>query len=98
MAQRPVALVTGSGKRRVGWHVAAALAARGYALVLHYRTSSAEAAESVAAFQAQGIPVLPHQADLADEAAVRGLFATALERFGRLDVLVNCAAIWRPRR
>ena len=43
MAQRPVALVTGSGKRRVGWHVAAALAVRGYGLVLHYRTSSAEA-------------------------------------------------------
>ena len=37
MNPRPVALVTGSGKRRVGWHVADALAARGYALVLHYR-------------------------------------------------------------
>jgi pteridine reductase len=98
MAQRPVALVTGSGKRRVGWHVAAALAARGYALVLHYRTSAAEAAESAAAFQARGVEVLAHQADLADEAAVRGLCAAALERFGRLDVLVNCAAVWRPLR
>jgi pteridine reductase len=98
MAQRPVALVTGSGKRRVGWHVAAALAARGYGLVLHYWTSSAEAAESVAAFQAQGVEVLPYQADLADEAAVRRMFAAARERFGRLDVLVNCAAIWRPKR
>ena len=42
---RPVALVTGSGKRRVGWHVADALARRGYALAVHYRTSVAEAAE-----------------------------------------------------
>jgi pteridine reductase len=98
MAQRPVALVTGSGKRRVGWHVADALAARGYALVLHYRTSTAEAAESVAAFRARGVEVLPFQADLTDEAAVGGLFAAARERFGRLDVLVNCAAIWRPKR
>jgi pteridine reductase len=98
MAQRPVALVTGSGKRRVGWHVAAALAARGYGLVLHYWTSSAEAAESVAAFQAQGVEVLPYQADLSDEAAVRRMVAAARERFGRLDVLVNCAAIWRPKR
>ncbi len=98
MAQGPVAVVTGSGKRRVGWHVAAALAARGYALVLHYWTSSAEAAESVAEFQARGVEVLPYQADLSDETAVRGLFAAARERFGRLDVLVNCAAIWRPKR
>jgi pteridine reductase len=98
MAQRPVALVTGSGRRRVGWHVADALAARGYALVLHYWTSSAEAAEAVAAFQAQGVEVLPYQADLSDEAAVGGLFAAARERFGRLDVLVNCAAVWRPKR
>jgi pteridine reductase len=98
MAQRPVALVTGSGKRRVGWHVAAALAARGHALVLHYRTSAAEAAESAVAFQARGVEVLPYQADLTDEAAVRQMVAAALERFGRLDVLVNCAAVWRPKR
>ena len=51
MTQRKVALVTGSGKRRVGWHVADALAGRGYALVVHYRTSAAEAAETVGAFQ-----------------------------------------------
>ena len=33
----PVALVTGSGKKRVGWHVADALARRGHALAVHYR-------------------------------------------------------------
>jgi NAD(P)-dependent dehydrogenase (short-subunit alcohol dehydrogenase family) len=48
MTERRVALVTGSGKRRVGWHVADALAKRGYALALHYRSSAAEAAEAVA--------------------------------------------------
>ena len=55
MIQHPVALVTGSGKRRIGWHVAQALAGRGYSLVLHYRTSATEAAESVADFQTQGV-------------------------------------------
>ena len=40
-----VALVTGSGKKRVGWHVADALAGRGYNIVVHYRTSSREAAD-----------------------------------------------------
>jgi len=33
-----VALVTGSGKKRVGWHVADALAGRGYHLAVHYLT------------------------------------------------------------
>src|SRR5262245_27382682 len=42
-----VALVTGSGKRRVGWHVANALASRGYALAIHYHHSAAEATETV---------------------------------------------------
>ena len=44
MADRKVALVTGSGKKRVGYHVAAALAARDYSLVIHYHTSATEAA------------------------------------------------------
>ena len=37
MSDRKVALVTGSGKKRVGWHVADALAERGYALAIHFR-------------------------------------------------------------
>ena len=41
MAPSRVALVTGSGKHRIGWHVAAALAARGYALVCLLYTSDA---------------------------------------------------------
>jgi pteridine reductase len=98
MATAKVALVTGSGKRRVGFHVAAALAARGYALAVHYRTSAAEAAETVAALQRQGVPAAAFQADLADERAVRALVDDTLARFGRLDVLVNCAAVWQRKR
>jgi len=92
-----VALVTGSGKRRVGWHVADALAGRGYRLALHYRTSAAEAAEAAAAFQKMGVEAEAFQADLADEQAVARLVRQALERFGRLDVLVNCAAVWQRK-
>ena len=47
MATPKVALVTGSGKRRVGRHVADALAARGYALVIHYRSSKTDADAAV---------------------------------------------------
>ncbi len=93
-----VALVTGSGKRRVGWHVADALARRGFSLALHYRTSAAEAAETAAAFEKLGVAVVAIQADLSDEGAVRRLVAQALDRFGRIDVLVNCAAVWQRKR
>ena len=55
MAEAPkVALITGSGKRRIGWHVAEALAGRGYALALHYHQSAKEALDSVAYFQGAG--------------------------------------------
>jgi pteridine reductase len=94
----PVALVTGSGKRRVGWHVADALARRGYALAVHYRTSAAEVAETVTALKEHGGEVMAFQADLTDEQAVCGMVRQVLERFGRLDVLVNCAAVWKSRR
>lgn len=98
MSTTKVALVTGSGKRRVGWHVAEALAERGYALAIHYRSSVAEASESINAFQARGVQALGFQADLSDEQAVRSMILNIRERFGRLDVLVNCAAIWKRQR
>ena len=93
-----VALVTGSGKRRIGWHVADALAKRGYALALHYRSSAAEANEAVAAFQAQGVHAVALQADLTDEKAVHNLIRETLSHSGRLDVLVNCAADWKSKK
>src|SRR5438105_12044013 len=93
-----VALITGSGKRRVGWHVADALAARGYALAIHYHRSAAEAADTVDTFQQRGVEAIGLQADLSDEQAVRTLVQKTLDRFGRLDVLVNCAAAWKSKR
>src|SRR5262245_12576589 len=98
MTNAPVALVTGSGKRRVGWHVADALARRGLALALHYRSSAVEAAETAAAFEKQGVQVAMFQADLGDEMAVKRLVGQTLERFGKIDALVNCAAVWKSKR
>jgi pteridine reductase len=97
MAKPKVALVTGSGKRRVGWHVAESLAARGYSPAIHYRSSAVEAAEAVDAFNGRGIEAFAFQADLTDERAVKGLIDQVLARFGRLDVLVNCAAAWQRK-
>ena len=92
-----VALVTGSGARRIGAHVAHALADRGYRLVLHYRHSGAEAAAALDVLRAAGVEAVAVQADLTQEDAARNLIGAALGRFGRLDVLVNCAAAWRPK-
>ncbi|HMP04370.1 MAG TPA: SDR family oxidoreductase [Gemmatales bacterium] len=94
---RGVALVTGSGKRRVGWHVAQALEKRGYALAIHYRTSKANADETAAALSARGCDVATFAADLTQENEVQGLVKAVLERFGRIDVLANCAAVWQSR-
>src|SRR5262245_4479135 len=98
MASTKVALVTGSGKRRVGWHVALALAGRGYALAIHYRSSAGEAAEAVAAFRSRGVDAAGFQADLTDEQAVHAMVQGIGERFGRIDAVVNCAAAWKSKR
>jgi pteridine reductase len=102
MVQPKVALVTGSGKKRVGWHVAARLVQCGYAVIVHYHTSAREAAETVKVFQQFAVhgldSVVAMQADLTDETAVQGLFQETLSRFGRLDVFVHCAGLWKSHR
>jgi pteridine reductase len=95
---KKVALVTGSGRRRIGGYVADALAESGYHLVVHYRTAAAEAAETVGRLEAKGAQVLALAADLSDETAVRGLITATVDRFGRIDALVNCAAAWAKKR
>lgn len=97
-SRRPVALVTGSGKKRVGWHVADALAARGYSIAVHYHTSTQDAVETVEHLRSRGIEAEGYQADLAEESAVRELIRGIQDRFQRLDVLVNCAAVYMPTR
>ena len=84
-----MALVTG-GNRGIGRGIALALAAEGAALAITAR--GADDLERVAAeLRAGGADVLAVPADVTDEGQVRDLFRHALERFGRLDVLVNNA-------
>lgn len=92
-----VALVTGSGKQRVGSVVADALARRGFAVAIHYRSSPGEAEETAAALRRHGVEVGVFPADLTDENAVQALVRDVLGRFGRVDVLVNCAAVWKSK-
>lgn len=98
MADAKVALITGSGKKRVGWYVADMLAQRGWSIAVHYRSSAAEARETLAHLQGLGASAALFQADLTDETAVRRLVDNVHREFGRLDVLVNTAAIWPSRK
>ena len=92
-----VALVTGSGRPRVGRVIAQMLAKRGYAVALHYRHSAQEAGRAASELREQGARAQAFQADVADETEVARLFQEVLDRFGRLDVLVTAAAIWEPK-
>ena len=87
-----VALVTGA-VRRIGRAIALSLAADGAAVIVHGRTSEAEARAVAAEIEQLGAASMVYLADVVDEAAVRGMAAQIDERFGRLDVLVNNAAI-----
>lgn len=95
---RRVAFITGSGARRVGRAVADLFAERGYAIVLHANTSLIEAEEAIKEFELRGVPTMVVRGDLREEDVVRGWIAEIVARFGRLDVLVNAAAVWKRKK
>jgi 3-oxoacyl-[acyl-carrier protein] reductase len=92
-----VALVTGAS-RGIGAAIAKRLAAEGASVVVNYSRSADAADAVVREIEAAGGQAMAAQADVADPAAVRRLFATTLERWGRLDILVNNAGVaeFRP--
>ena len=87
-----VAIVTGAS-RNIGRAIALELAQAGAAIVVGAKTSAQEAGEVVRAIEAGGSEALAHLADLGDPAAVAGLVSAAATRFGRIDILVNNAAV-----
>lgn len=90
-----LALVTG-GAHRVGRAIALELARAGYDLLIHYNQSAAPAEATAAEIRALGREAATLAADLGDPAALDGLFDAIAARWGRLDALVNSAAIF-PR-
>ena len=84
-------LVTGSS-RGVGAATAHAFAERGDRVVVHYRSAAGLAEELLASLPGSGHALV--QADLADPDAVPGLAREAVEALGRVDVLVNNAALF----
>ena len=89
-----VALVTGAG-RNIGRATALKFAAEGANVVVNAR-GNAEEVEAVAAeVRALGVDAMPALADVSDRGQVDRMVSDAMQRFGRIDILVNNAAI-RP--
>lgn len=90
-----IALVSGAA-RRLGRAVAMRLAEEGADVVVHYRSSQAEAQDAVKEIEKLGRRALAIGADLSSVAEIKRLFDEAGKQFGRLDILVNSAANFLP--
>jgi pteridine reductase len=92
MSDRPLALVTGAA-HRLGKAFALALARKGYAILLHYRSSERQASETAAEIRTLDVPVYLSQADLTDPGKIASLFELVDKVPHPLKALVNSAAV-----
>lgn len=92
-----VVLITGAAKR-LGRAIALACAQAGWRVAVHYRGSEQDAIETVAlcadSISSTALFHQKFQADLAQEAATRGLAERVIAQMGRLDAVVNSAALF----
>lgn len=91
-----VALVTGAG-RGLGAALARRLAADGYALALHYHRSVTGAERVAADIRGQGGEAEVYAGDLSREADCQRIASAIAQRFGRLDLLLNNAGVYREK-
>lgn len=89
---RKIILVTGGG-RGIGAACSLLAAQRGYAVCVNFRENGAAAASVVSAIEASGGTALAIQADVSSEVEVERMFAVIDEQFGRIDALINNAAV-----
>lgn len=89
-----IALVTG-GAHRLGRQITLALAEAGASVVVHYYGSAAAAHETVRLAGQSGVTALAVQADASDSRQVDRLLETAYARFGRIDLFVANAGVFR---
>ena len=87
-----VAIVTGAA-RNIGRAIARSLAAGGASVMVNAKTSREQAQETVAMIESAGGKAAVHIADVRDPRAVAEMVETTVKRFGRIDALVNNAAV-----
>src|SRR5579883_1710526 len=91
-----VALVTGSG-RNIGRATVLKLAAEGAHVIVNARANRAEAEAVAREARDLGVEALAVLADLARRDQIEAMVAQAFDRFGRIDILINNAAV-RPHK
>jgi 3-oxoacyl-[acyl-carrier protein] reductase len=91
-----VAIVTGAG-RNIGRAIARDLADGGASIVVNVRSNRAEADAVAREIEAAGHKALVHIGDVADAVQVQAMVDMAVSHFGRLDILVNNAALRREK-
>lgn len=89
----PVALVTGSG-RRLGRKIAITLAKSGFDVVVNYNSAVTDAKKTAGEIRMLGRRCLTIKANVSKKLQVQNMFHTLYAEFGRLDLLVNNAAIF----
>src|SRR5439155_23810857 len=89
-----VALITGSS-RGIGAAIAVRFAADGAKVVVNYAHSEKEANAVVAKITAAGGQAVAVKANMGNPAEIPGLYAATIKAFGKLDIVVNNAAIMR---
>src|SRR5213080_4288975 len=91
-----VAVVTGAG-RNIGRAIALTLAEGGASIVVNARSNRTEADAVAREIEATGGKALVHIGDVSDVAAVQAMADAAMKQFGRIDILVNNAALRREK-
>ena len=91
-----VAIATGAG-RNIGRAIALTLAEGGASILVNARSNRTEAEAVVREIEAAGGSALVHIGDVADPKAVQAMADAALRQFGRIDILVNNAALRREK-
>jgi 3-oxoacyl-[acyl-carrier protein] reductase len=91
-----IAIVTGAG-RNIGRAIALALAADGASILINARSNRAEADDAAREIEAAGGKAIVHIGDVGDAAQVQAMVELAVKHFGRIDILVNNAALRREK-
>ncbi|HUJ82217.1 MAG TPA: SDR family oxidoreductase [Candidatus Acidoferrales bacterium] len=98
LALRQRAALVSGGSRGIGKGIAMGLAQAGARVAISYRSNKAAAQNALREMQAAGAECFAVEADVTDASKVQFLVDTVVERFGRLDILVNNVGAfnWKP--